>query len=292
MQKPTIKAQIALNRLHKYCVGTPNRGFILKPTGRWDGKDRNFEFEIRGRSDSEYAKDSETRKSVMGYVTYVQDTPVTTKSKMQNIVALSVTEAEIIAAVDCVQEMISHKRLIESLDLKVKLPMLLEMDNKGATDLFANWNCGGRTRHIDVRYYFVRDLKEAGILKVQWIPSANNTADLFTKNLAGTLFDKHAEAFCGIDEYMHSKISSIESEGESVGIDYGNDYGSGSDTIAMRSEDMKLGLDKQGIVDDKEIRGSSLEDHSTDMMARESPEEEDRKESPVPTWISRVEDKH
>ena len=43
--------------------------------------------------------------------------------------------------------------------------MILEVDNKGAVDLANNWNVGGRTRHIDVRYWFLRELKEKSIVK-------------------------------------------------------------------------------------------------------------------------------
>jgi hypothetical protein len=107
-------------------------------------------------SDSEYAKDPITRKSVMGgYITYLNGAPVVTKCKSENIVALSVTEAELIAAVECAQEMISHMGLLNELGLQVNLPMILRMDNQGSIDLITNWNCGGWTQHIDVRLYFL-----------------------------------------------------------------------------------------------------------------------------------------
>ncbi len=57
--------------------------------------------------------------------------------------------------------------MLESLGLKVKLPMVLEMDNQGAVYLASNWSIGGRTRHIDVRSVFLRELKEAGVLVIK-----------------------------------------------------------------------------------------------------------------------------
>jgi hypothetical protein len=57
-------------RTMKYCVGTPNRGLFLKPTMKWDTKDPNFEFEIKGRSDSDFTKDPERHRSVSGYSTF------------------------------------------------------------------------------------------------------------------------------------------------------------------------------------------------------------------------------
>jgi hypothetical protein len=52
-------------------------------------------------------------------------------------------------------------RVVESLGLKVKKPMILEIDNKGAVDIPNNWSVGGRTKHINTQFYFLRELKEA-----------------------------------------------------------------------------------------------------------------------------------
>jgi hypothetical protein len=49
---------------------------------------------------------------------------------------------------------------MEALGLKVELPMVLEMDNKGAVYLANNWSVGGRTRHVDVKSHFLRELKD------------------------------------------------------------------------------------------------------------------------------------
>ena len=72
------------------------------------------------------------------------------KSGMQKIVALSTDEAEVIAMIQCVQEMLDVKKLIESLQLKVELPMIVECDNKGAVDLANGWSVGGNSKHIDI----------------------------------------------------------------------------------------------------------------------------------------------
>jgi len=90
--------------------------------------------------------------------------------------------------------------------------MILQVDNKGAKDLVNNWSVGGRMRHVEVREFFLRDLKEDGIIKVEWISTADNSADLFTKNLSGPEFEKHAATYVGFDEYMVD-----EHRGESVG---------------------------------------------------------------------------
>ena len=83
---------------------------------------------------------------------------------MQRIIALFVTEAETIAGVAGVQKMIYKMKILLSMGLSVELPMILEMDNKGAVDMAINWSVGGRTKHVHVRNVWLRELKEQGIV--------------------------------------------------------------------------------------------------------------------------------
>ena len=186
----------AMHRTMKYCIGKAERGLLLKPNCEWSG-DPSFEFVIMGRSDSDYAKDTDTRKSVSGTSTFLNGSPINTRSNTQKSVTLSVTEAELVAAAQCAQDMLFDMRVIESMGLKVKKPMILEVDNKGAVDLTHNWSVGGRTRHVEVRQYFLRDLKEENVIVAKWISGDSNSSDLFTKNLPGPLFEKHMATYCG-----------------------------------------------------------------------------------------------
>ena len=93
------------------------------------------------------------------------------------------------------------------------LPMILEVDNKGAVDFANNWSVAGRTRHIEVKQYYLRELKEAGILKVQWKSGDQMTSDIFTKNLAGPLFEKHGYKFYGEDKYYLESLMKNEKRG-------------------------------------------------------------------------------
>jgi hypothetical protein len=176
----------AMHRTMKHCVGAPNQGMFLKPNATWD-EDPDFEFVISGRSDLDCAKDLERRRSVSGCSVFLCGAPVSCASRMQGHVTLSVTEAELAAATVCSQDMLFAMRVLESIGLTVKKPMTLEVDNKGAKDLTHNWSVGGRTRHVNVKEWFLRGLKEEGIVEVRWIPGDDNSADLFTKNLAGPL---------------------------------------------------------------------------------------------------------
>ncbi len=93
--------------------------------------------------------------------------------------------------------MMYQKNTLESIGLKVELSMILEMDNKGAVDLVNSFSVGGRTGHIIVKQCFLKELKEAKVLVVKWIPGSENEADIFTKNLDGPLFKHYAELLLG-----------------------------------------------------------------------------------------------
>jgi hypothetical protein len=122
----------------------PERGLLLKPTMRWDGSPMLL-FEITGYSDLDWAKDPITRRSVSGWSTFLFDSPISMKNKMMPIVAVSITEAELFAATCCAQDMLFEMScaqnmlfemiILESMGLKVKKPMILNVDNKGAKDL-------------------------------------------------------------------------------------------------------------------------------------------------------------
>ena len=130
------------------------------------------------------------------------------KSSTQKSVALSVCEAEQTAGVLCAQDMMYVRNVLESMGLKVKLPMALEMDNKGAVDLAINWSIGGRTRHVDVQQCFLRELKESEVINIKWIKGLENDADKFTKNLDGLAFEKCIKTLVEQDVYMRKSPTS------------------------------------------------------------------------------------
>src|SRR5687767_14171305 len=207
MQEATGGHMAAMLRVMKYCVGTAKEGLVIKPRRDWDGS-KEYQFEIVGKSDSEYAKD-DSRRSVNGWSTFLNGSPISFRSRMMPIVALSVTEAELFAAILCVQDMMYIMRLLNSMELKVKLPMILYVDNKGAKDLCNNWTVGGRTKHIEVKQFFLRELKEAGTVCIIWKQGVDMTSD--SKSLPTASFEKHKKAFvshCNDDDTESCKFAS------------------------------------------------------------------------------------
>jgi hypothetical protein len=68
-----------------------------------------------------------------------------------------------------------------------------------------NWNVDGRTRHSDIQYFFIRELKEKNVLKIEWIPSKSKCSDLFTKNLGCDMYQKHAKMCTAENWYENSR---------------------------------------------------------------------------------------
>ena len=93
-------------------------------------------------------------------------------------------------------------QFLTSIKLRVESPMVCWCDNKGLVDLLNSWKVAGQTRHVAVKLCFLRELKEREIFKFKWCPGENVKADLFSKNSARPLFEKHAENVVGVDECM------------------------------------------------------------------------------------------
>ena len=106
-----------------------------------------------------------------------------------------------IVVIQCVQEMLYVKKVIESMKLEVDLPMQVECDNKGAVDLVNDWAVSGNSKHIDVCLNFLRELKESGIIRISWVTTGAQVGDLHTKNLERKSFERHAKVHVGDDEY-------------------------------------------------------------------------------------------
>jgi len=175
----------ALHRALDYAVATKDKALVLKPTSVYDGM-------IVGYSDSNYASNKDTRKSVSGFAIYFNGVLVSWKSKAQQCVTLSSTEAEYVAMSLCVMEMEFIRQIVESMDFEVKLPMRSFVDNTGALELAKNYSTSGRTKHIDVRFHFVREMIDQGLLEIAFVPTDKNVADIFTKNLSMEKFEFHS----------------------------------------------------------------------------------------------------
>jgi hypothetical protein len=181
-----------LLRTISYTVKTKDYALKINPI-----KNGNI-FYLEGISDSNYAEDKETRISVFGYIIYFCGAPVAWKSKSGKSVTLSSTEAEYVAISEVAKEILFVKQILEAVGIEINYPITIKCDNIGAMYLTNNFSTSQRTKHIDTRYHFVRGYVEENILKIVFVRSEDNDADMFTKNVTEELFKKHSGKLLGI----------------------------------------------------------------------------------------------
>ncbi|CAA0817270.1 cysteine-rich RLK (RECEPTOR-like protein kinase) 8 [Striga hermonthica] len=126
------------------------------------------------------AGDLDSRKSTSGFVFTFAGGAVSWQSKLQKSVALSTTEAEYIAMTEAGKEMLWLKRFLQQLGMKQER-YDIHCDSQSALDLSKNAMYHSRTKHIDVRYHWLRQAVEEQLLKLEKIHTDKNPADMMTK---------------------------------------------------------------------------------------------------------------
>ena len=187
MDKPTIAGYKEMKRVIKYVLDTGDKGLLIHP------KEVEGEWILQIYSDSDYAGDQETRISVAGYILYLCEVPISWKSKGQKSVSLSSAEAEYVAISEAVKEIRFVYQVLESMEIEINLPIIVRVDNVGAIYMTENTTTSTRTKHVDTRYHFVKEFIDENFLKIVFVRSEDNDADIFTKNTSGDIFEKHKE---------------------------------------------------------------------------------------------------
>ncbi|KZT75555.1 hypothetical protein F511_47420 [Dorcoceras hygrometricum] len=104
-------------------------------------------------------------------------------SKKQPVVSLSTTEAEYIAAALCACQCIWLRRILEQLGAKEKESTAIHCDNNSTIQLSKNSVLHGQSKHIEIRFHFLRDLVQNGTVKLRFCSSEEQVADIMTKPL-------------------------------------------------------------------------------------------------------------
>ena len=136
--------------------------------------------QVQGFVDADHSGDRDSGRSTTSYVFTVGDTAVSWVSQLQKIVALSTTEAEYVAITEASKEMIWLQRLMEELG-KEQGCNTLWSDSQSAVHLARNPAFHARTKHIQLRYHFIRSALDEEQLKLEKIDGAKNPADMLTK---------------------------------------------------------------------------------------------------------------
>lgn len=183
MEEPHEDHLMAVKRVLRFVAGTQDKGLFY--TRQSEGKPK-----LSGFSDADMAGDLDSRKSTSGVLFFFGGNPVTWQSSKQKVVALSSCEAEYIAMTTAACQGIWLTRLITDLTgVECKAPELL-VDNQSAIALSRNPVFHERSKHIDVRYHFIRECVEEGRIAVSYVATERQLADILTKALGRVRFQK------------------------------------------------------------------------------------------------------
>ena len=161
----------AVKRILRFLNGNKNFGITYT---KEDG------VRIVAYSDSDWAGDVDGRRSRTGYVVYISGGAVAWMSKSQKVVALSSCEAELYALCECMKEILWLLSFLDEMSIKYCVPVIW-VDNQGAIALSQNPVHHQRTKHIDVKWYFIRDVIKSDRVLVRYVQTQFNIADIFTK---------------------------------------------------------------------------------------------------------------
>lgn len=169
----------AVKRIIKYLKETKDHGLYFTH------KQPNI---VESYSDADYANDTETRRSMTGYVFIKNGAAITWASQRQQSIALSTTEAEFMAACSATKEAIWLKQLLLDIDEYNQLSLSLNIDNQSAISVIKNENYHKRCKHIDIKYKFVKEKYEEKLIDLKYINTNEQCADILTKPLCKTKF--------------------------------------------------------------------------------------------------------
>ena len=170
----------AVKRIIRYLKGTIEMTILLKPKST----------DVVGYCDADWAGDVDTRRSTTGYIFKFGGSPVCWKAKRQPTVALSTAEAEFMSLAHAAQTAIWLRRLLDDLGFVQRSATRIFEDNQGCIAMAKNPVNHERTKHIDIKYHFVRELVACGVIEISYLETEEMLADILTK---GMTRDRHVK---------------------------------------------------------------------------------------------------
>lgn len=185
MERPTTLHLNAAKRILRYVKGTMEYGLIYAKGSR--------NYLLCGYSDSDMASNVVDRRSIGGMAFYLNESLITWVSQRQRCVELSSCEVEFMAATAAACQGVWLRNLLGQItDMKLGAVTIF-IDNKSAIDLAKNPVFHGRSKHIDIRYHFIRECVERGEIVVKYVRSEEQRADVLTKLMATQKFEQMRE---------------------------------------------------------------------------------------------------
>ncbi|KAA3470481.1 Retrovirus-related Pol polyprotein from transposon TNT 1-94 [Gossypium australe] len=184
MANPTQLHFAAAKRVLRYLKGTTDYGVFYKKGGA---------SEMVAYTDSDYAEDKEDSKSTSGYAFMMCGGAVAWSSRKQRIITLSTTEAKFVAAAACACQAIWMRRILKEIGHVQTDYTTLMCDNTSTIKLSKNPVLHGHSKHIRVRFHFLRDLPKDGVVGLVFCRTQDQLANLMTKPIKLDAFEKFRE---------------------------------------------------------------------------------------------------
>jgi hypothetical protein len=191
----------------RYLKGTTEKGLTVS----------SGDIVLKGYSDADWASDLNDRKSTLGFAIYIGKNLVSWGSKKQKSVALSTMEAELVGVAEATKEMLWLKQLLESVYCNIPKPILF-CDNQAAITISKHPVDFQRSKHIDIKYFFVRNLISEGVIVLEKVSSVNNTADIFTKRLGKELHHAHCKSLTLLDVSIKGSVKNMDRHSSNKGV--------------------------------------------------------------------------
>jgi hypothetical protein len=188
MSGATNQDLVAVKRILRYLRGHADT--VLTYTKSTTAQEAQVK--IVGYCDASWGNDLATARSISGYVFYIGTGPVSWSSRLQHTTALSSTEAEYVSASAAAQEATWLRMFVEELGFPQPEPTTMFVDNQAAIQIANNPVFHARTKHINIKFHHIRDLIEQRTIHLEWCPTADMVADIYTKPLLRVLFQRHA----------------------------------------------------------------------------------------------------
>lgn len=151
---------------------------------------RNAESSLQVYTDSDYAREVEDRKRTSGYVCVLSQASICWTSKKQEIVTLSSTEAKYVAATACACHCVWLKGLPEEIKNEAIESVEIKCDNSSTIKLSKNPVMHRRTKHIDVRFHYLKNLVNDKKIQLTFCSTQDQVADVMTKPVKLEVFEK------------------------------------------------------------------------------------------------------
>lgn len=181
LESPQPIHWVQVKRILKYLAGTKDLGIV------YDGNTLNNQ--LISYSDADYAFDPETRRSVSGTLFMYNGGAIAWSSTRQKSVALSSMESELIAATEGTKHLLWTCRLLEEIG-EPQIKPTLYVDNLATIKVVQNPELYKRSKHIEVREFFIREKFNEGKLDVQHVSTTDQLADICTKALPKSTFQR------------------------------------------------------------------------------------------------------